>query len=575
MKHPRSLRTRLLTGVLLCWLLPLLSVMALAGFLLGSSYERSSRRELASRASNALEQLDFRLEALFEDSKTVSYDGVVRNAYRLWQQDGDSAVLYRTTVEYLNLNFARNERVPAAFLSFWENRDIRPYAASRGDLGFNAQRVYREDIEPDVLEKMRDVDTGILLLEYGGELYIARNLLDSRLKPYATIVLLCDRGVLFQSLDQLRQISTISLLIDGTILLDEDGTLRAAETGAEESTTTEGALVFPMEAAGHSLKLTAVPAPFNVWREVPQIRTAAGLVALLVLPALTVVIWLFRRHVTKPMEILVAANNRLEEGERGYTIDAEANSEEFARLYAHFNTMSAELKNQFEHSYLEQQALQQAKIKALQSQINPHFLNNTLETINWEARLAGDERVSAMIEALATLMDAALGRDGRSQIPLREELNVVDAYLYIVRERLGERLIISKEIDPQMMDTAVPRLILQPLAENAVEHDLTPRRGGRLCLRASRETGPADRVVLEVEHDGCMSPEDLETIEKMLNATEDEPANSGHVGLRNVRQRLRLLYGDEGELSLNQLDGERILARVRFPTDRSSSGQKL
>lgn len=558
-KRPRSLRSRLLTAALLCWILPVLSVTILAGFLLGSSYERSSRQELESRAQNAVEQIAIRMDAVFEASKSVSYDGVVRNAYRLFQRDGDSAALYRTVTEYLNQSFTRDERILAAFLSFWEESGVRPYAAGRGDLGFSAQREYRDSIEADVLEKMSDVDTGILLLEYGGELYVARNLLDSHFRPYATVALLCDRELLFQSLDHVRQISSVRVLLDGRLLLDEDGVLRPAEE-TEQGKGEE--LGFEGETSGHSFRLTASLPAFNVWRDVPQIRTAAGLVALLVLPMLLVAIYLFRRHVTKPVEILVEANNRLESGERGYTIDTEADSQEFARLYAHFNTMSTELQNQFERSYQEQQALQQARMKALQSQINPHFLNNTLEIINWEARLADDERVSAMIEALSTTMDGALGRDGRSQIPLREELSYVDAYLYIIHERLGERLRIEKEIDEDMLDAIVPRLILQPLAENAVEHDLTPRRGGSLCLRARRE---GERTVLEVEHDGSMSAEDRASVEAMLAASPDDAEISGQVGLRNVRQRLKLLYGDEGELSLTQPAEDRILARVSFP----------
>ena len=559
-KRPRSLRTRLLRAVLLCWILPVLSVVVLAGFLLGNSYERAVRQELEARAENAMEQLEIRMDDVFEASKTVSYEGVVRNAYRLYERDGDSAVLYRTVTDYLNQSFTHNERFLAVFISFWEDIGVRPYVASRGDLGFSAQREYRDNIEADVLEKMSGVDTGILLLEYGGELYVARNLLNGSFQPYATVVLLCDRELLFQSLEQVRPISEPSLLIDGTLRVDSDGTLRTvAESGEEEE---EKALLLEGETAGHRFVLTADLAPFNAWRDEPQIRTAAGVVVLLVLPMLLAVFYLFRRYVTRPVEILVEANNRLESGERGYTIDTAADSQEFARLYEHFNTMSTELKSQFERSYQEQQALQQARMKALQSQINPHFLNNTLEIINWEARLADDERVSAMIEALSTMMDGALGRDGRSQIPLREELSYVDAYLYIIRERLGERLEIRKEIDESVLDTTVPRLILQPLAENAVEHDLTPRRGGSLCLRAFRE---GERIVLEVEHDGSMSEEDRAAVEAMLTAAPDDTEIAGQVGLRNVRQRLRLLYGEEGRLSLSQPGPERILARVSFP----------
>ena len=508
-----------------------------------------------------MEQLEMRLDAVFEASKAVSYDGVVLNSYRLYQRSGDSAELYRTVTDYLNINFTRDERLVAAFITYWEEIGVRPYAASRGDLGFSAQREYRENIEADLLERVRDIDTRILLLEYGGELYVARNLLDSHFQPYATVVLLCDREQLFQSLDTVRPLSEPVLVLDGALLLGPDGTLRTLGSPGEAP---EGALQCAGEVSGHTLSLSAPVPAFDFWRDVPQIRTAAGFVALLVLPLLLAVLFLFRRYVTKPVEILVEANNRLQSGQRGYTIQKRSNSREFDTLYEHFNTMSAELKNQFERSYLEQQALQQARMKALQLQINPHFLNNTLEIINWEARMAEDDRVSAMIEALSVMMNGALGRDGRSRIPLREELSYVDAYLFIIRERLGPELEVEKDIGEELLDVMVPRLILQPLAENAVEHDLTPRRGGKLFLRARRE---GDKLVLEVEHSGSMSPEDRAAVEAMLSSDVEDTEISGQVGLRNVRQRLRLLYGEAGELTVTQPAEDRVLARAVFPAE--------
>ena len=160
------------------------------------------------------------------------------------------------------------------------------------------------------------------------------------------------------------------------------------------------------------------------------------------------------------------------------------------------------------------------------------------------------------------MLNAALDRDGRSQIPLREELSYVDAYLYIIRERLGERLLIEREIDETMLEAMVPRLILQPLVENAVEHDLTARHGGLLCIRARRERG---FIVLECEHDGTLSAEDLQQIAQMLASDVADTTVSGQVGIRNVKQRLDLLYGKKGSLTLCQSGDDRILARVRFP----------
>ena len=555
-KKPISLRTHLLSLVLLCWVLPILSVTLLAGYLLGRSYEQASRQELDSRAQNAVEQLAIRMDAIFDASKSVSYDGVVRNSYRLYQLDGDSAALYRTITDYLNTNFTRDERVLAVFLSFW-NDDIGPYAASRGDLGYSAQRVYREEVEADLLNKVKDLDTGILLLEYGGELYVARNLVDSHFRPYASVVLLCDDSVLFQSVDAVQQISSARLILDGKLLYGEDGLLQPAENREVSSDH-----VYEKEVTGHTVCIEASLAPFHFWRDIPQIQTTALFVLLLVFPLLAVMLYLFRRQVTKPVEILVDASNHLQAGERGYKIETTADSREFYRLFEHFNEMSAELKNQFDRSVQEQQALQQAQVKALQLQINPHFLNNTLEIINWEARLANDTRASSMLEALSVMMNGTLGRDGRSRIPLREELTYVDAYLYIIRERLGERLTITREIDENMLDTQVPRLILQPIVENAVEHDLTPRRGGQLSIRAGQENG---FVILEVEHDGHMTAEDLATIDAVLSSPVEDTGISGQIGLRNVRQRLTLLYGEQGTIRLTQPEEGRILVRVSFP----------
>ena len=555
-KKPISLRTHLLSLVLLCWVLPILSVTLLAGYLLGRSYEQASRQELDSRAQNAVEQLAIRMDAVFDASKSVSYDGVVRNSYRLYQLDGDNAALYRTITDYLNTNFTRDERVLAVFLSFW-NDDIGPYAASRGDLGYSAQRVYREEVEADLLNKVKDLDTGILLLEYSGELYVARNLVDSHFRPYASVVLLCDDSVLFQSVDAVQQISSARLILDRKLLYGEDGLLQPAESYEVSSDH-----VYEKEVSGHTVCIEASLAPFHFWRDIPQIQTTALFVLLLVFPLLAVMLYLFRRQVTKPVEILVDASNHLQAGERGYKIETTADSREFYRLFEHFNEMSAELKNQFDRSVQEQQALQQAQVKALQLQINPHFLNNTLEIINWEARLANDTRASSMLEALSVMMNGTLGRDGRSRIPLREELTYVDAYLYIIRERLGERLTITREIDENMLDTQVPRLILQPIVENAVEHDLTPRRGGQLTIRARQENG---FVILEVEHDGHMTAEDLATIDAVLSSPVEDTGISGQIGLRNVRQRLTLLYGEQGTIRLTQPEEGRILARVSFP----------
>ena len=167
-----------------------------------------------------------------------------------------------------------------------------------------------------------------------------------------------------------------------------------------------------------------------------------------------------------------------------------------------------------------------------------------------------------MIEALSVMLDAALDRSGRGTAPLKEELRYADAYLYIIHERLGDGLVVDKQVQEDVLDTLVPRLILQPIVENAVEHDLTPARGGHLFIRTRRE---GDDLVLEVEHDGHLSDADQKNIQELLEETEPSPGKSGHVGLKNVHQRLRLLYGEKGRLSVENTPAKTILVRVVLP----------
>jgi two-component system sensor histidine kinase YesM len=232
--------------------------------------------------------------------------------------------------------------------------------------------------------------------------------------------------------------------------------------------------------------------------------------------------------------------------------------------------MSAELKTQFEQSYEEQLALQDARVKALQSQISPHFLNNTLEIINWESRMANNEKACRMIEALSTMLDAAMARGGSSYVSVTEELRYVDAYLYILSERYGERLRVDKQIDESLLDYYVPRLILQPIVENAMEHGIEKRGNGAITLRIFAEK----HLYLEVENDGTMTQQDRENIARLLSwdgRSEGGETKTGRIGIRNVNRRLKILYGGEFGLTIEEIAPGSILARIKLPLIRANN----
>lgn len=551
-----SLQMGLMMTILICWLVPIVIVVALAGMMLNRSYTNSVQQEIDASAENALRLVQMQVEDAVKDSKAVSYDGVVRSAYRGYLQSGDSAALYGEVSNYLSQNFTREEMYRAVFIYFWE-ADTEAYVLTQGTTGYDLLRQCQEHA-PQLTEAMTDADTDIRILLVDDHLYMARNLLDTTFTPYATVVMLLDPAELFRPLDAVSRVEQVQYDIDGYVYLyNEAGVLMPAD-GADRQYEVR----YDIQAEGHTITFTAMLEEYGLWADNQWLRWAVAAVALLVLPLLVVTVFLFYWHVTRPMETLAQANQLVQSGQRGFEITQSAPNREFGRLYDNFNAMSAELRLQFERSYLEQQATQQAKIKALQSQINPHFLNNTLEIINWEARFAENDRVSAMIEALSTMLDAALDRDGRTQIALSEELVYVDAYLYIIHERLGDGFRVHKQISEDVLCQQIPRLILQPIVENAVEHDITARRGGDLWVRAYRTE---NEMVLEVEHDGTMTEADRENIRKLLALPASDTEKGSQVGLRNVNQRLALIYGDKGSLTVAEVRPGAVLARITFP----------
>ncbi len=191
----------------------------------------------------------------------------------------------------------------------------------------------------------------------------------------------------------------------------------------------------------------------------------------------------------------------------------------------------------------------QAELKALKAQINPHFLFNTLNTI---AQLTHTDPAlaEATIEQLAQMFRYVLAGSERGLTPLEEELAFVDSYLKIEQARFGERLRVTREIAPETLSAAVPSLILQPLVENAVRHGQGADGSIDLAIRAQRR---GDEVVIAIADLGPGIPSSY-----VVDA-------SRGVGLRNVAERLRKTYGEEHALEIAANDPHGTVVTVRIP----------
>lgn len=199
----------------------------------------------------------------------------------------------------------------------------------------------------------------------------------------------------------------------------------------------------------------------------------------------------------------------------------------------------------------QERLLLMARMEALQSQINPHFLFNTLNSISTLVRVDPDT-AREMIGKLANILRQILSRN-EAFVQLREEIEFIEDYLRIEVVRFGpDKLRVTKELDPASLEVVVPAMILQPIVENAIQHGLAPKvDGGSITLR-SRLRG--ERVVIEVEDDGVgVSP------------TGTAATSQSGIGMANVAERLKVLYGEGAGLTIGERDGGGTRVTLDFP----------
>ena len=199
--------------------------------------------------------------------------------------------------------------------------------------------------------------------------------------------------------------------------------------------------------------------------------------------------------------------------------------------------------------------LLEARLDALQRQINPHFLFNTLNSVAALVR-SQPELAREMTVKLANILRALL-KDHDAYVPLREELKFTDDYLDIEVVRFGaEKLRVEKEIDPRTLDILVPSILLQPLIENSIKHGLEPRiHGGTVTLRSRLE---GDRVSIEVADDGVGMTSQSPTSARRAGAG---------IGMKNVQERLEVLYGNKAHFNVTSNPGRGTLVSIEIPAD--------
>ncbi|WP_391204546.1 sensor histidine kinase [Psychrobacillus sp. L4] len=299
---------------------------------------------------------------------------------------------------------------------------------------------------------------------------------------------------------------------------------------------------------------------------------------LLITVVLLLATYWFSLSITRPIHQLTKAANELSEGNFNQRIEVKSNDEiaflanTFDEMRININDLILEIqqKAQLEHELQQSKLLlKESQLKSLQSQINPHFLFNTLNTLSKKAYLDGAEETSDLLVSVAGLLRYNLKRVDRS-VTLFEEVVVLNQYMEIQKARFTDRLQFESDIDESCLNVKIPGLTLQPIIENAVIHAIEPEEdGGTIWFRIKRVT---PWVIIEIEDSGKgMSQEKMQQLLKG-NVLPIEGHSTG-IGFQNVVKRLYLFYGIEDLVTIESAEGRGTKVVIQIPETREKGNE--
>lgn len=530
----QSLRTQLSLIVLLSYLLPVLLLGVFTGSLLLHRLEDQTRAAVTSGAEQAWTLTEQNVERTLELARDATYDGELTDTWQKWSDGaiGDAEYM-RLCRNYLERKYSREQLISFAACFPVKNPEIFMYP--RGGTPYSAGEL--QELRTAVLAEGETLDTRCRFICVGERIYLVRNLLSLRMERFGMLILEIDNERLFRPVNELKA----TWNAEAEIRLDTYG-----NDGTDWSTPAPGLTddgkekLYYTRLSGeeeNALDLRLTMDRREQYKEIYLFRQRLMIMSLLLIPILILIGIYLSRRIVKPITLLSDASRRIEEGELGVTVPLNG-GDELGRLGQSFSHMSLRMKELIDKTYKEEIELKNAQILALQSRINPHFINNALEDINWQARIEGSENISSMVTSLSVLLNASLAKQDRRLVTLREEMEVAEAYIFFIQQRFGNDLTISREISEKAMDGVLPLLTIQPLLENAVEHGIAPAGGGTITIRCDLNDAC---MRIEIINTGRgTEKEDRERIEAALNG---HPTGK-HLGLANIVNRLRLIYGE-------------------------------
>jgi two-component system sensor histidine kinase YesM len=308
--------------------------------------------------------------------------------------------------------------------------------------------------------------------------------------------------------------------------------------------------------------LYAVPLA-SLTKELISIKVFVVVLILLCLLLSIPFMMLLTSFITAPINTLLLSMKRFQNGHFNERVDIKYR-DEIGELSRGYNSMVTNIKTLVDEVYVLQLKEKEAELKALQSQINPHFLYNMLDTIFWEAEAAGQNQISEMIINLSRLFRLSLNR-GKSFTNVKKEKELIELYLSLQKMRFKDLLDYQVEIPNEIEGYVILKLILQPFIENALVHGVERKRGGGYLSVTGEIIGESLRFIIEDNGPGI----DEATIKKILESEAESDVNTtpdtAGYAIQNVNARLKLYYKDGYRLNYFSVPGKGTRVEIIIP----------
>ncbi len=309
-------------------------------------------------------------------------------------------------------------------------------------------------------------------------------------------------------------------------------------------------------------KTYSVVAVQDIFPQAAQLRGTIAMIVMLAVFAGLVAVTVLSCSITAPIRELSNAMKQVEQ--ENFDIEIQSRrKDEIGHLITSFHYMVGKIRQLICEVYQKKIEQKNAEIRALQAQINPHFLYNTLDSINWMLIERDEQDISDVVISLGEILRYAVSGQNHL-VPLGSEARYIESYLFIQKNRLEDRLNYQWELAEDTLDVLVPRLIMQPIVENAVIHGIEPlKKGGVILMKAWIEK---EMLLIRVTDNGRgMNQEELEALREKISGT-DEIEN---IGMRNIQRRMELTYGQEQAMEIESVQGEGTTITLRMKVCRA------